>query len=105
MLVPPPAAGIIAGRPSVHLNSQARRRPAAWDIPHGPMTLSLPAASPGQLPTAPGLEGASLQHSLEQSVKPHPVAKEADSNIQASHFLVHLCAYAYYTTSRASCQN
>lgn len=73
----------MAERPSVRLNCRARRRPAAWDIPHGPMKLSLPAASLGQLPTTRELEGASLQRSLEQSVKPRPVAKEADSNIQA----------------------
>lgn len=57
------------------------------------MTLSLPAASQGQLPTAPGSEDASLQHSLDQSVKPHLVAKEADSNIQAlifQFFYVHM---------------
>jgi hypothetical protein len=46
------------------------------------MKLSLPAASLGQLPTTRELEGASLQRSLEQSVKLHPVAKEADLNIQ-----------------------
>jgi hypothetical protein len=68
----------MAERPLAHSKFQAKHTRAAWDIPHGPTKHSLPAASPKRPLTAPESEDANPQPSSEQSVKPHPVAKEAD---------------------------
>lgn len=93
----------MAERPLAHSKFQAKHTRAAWDIPHGRTKHSLPAASPKRPPTAPESEDANPQPSSEQSVKPHPVAKEADHFTPA---LESLCSFKYAnacsTTSRAS---
>jgi hypothetical protein len=82
------------GRPSVHLRYQAKQPPVAWAIPRGQTKLSLRTAS--QPLTVQELGDARLRLNLGQLVKRHPVAKVADSIIQALAFLSSSYgAYAY----------